>query len=57
LKGFFRGFTPCIARAFPANAACFVGTFVCQFFWWMTLIDILLHLVSAFEVVMNALPQ
>jgi len=23
LKGFFRGFTPCVARAFPANAACF----------------------------------
>jgi len=25
LKGFFRGFTPCLIRAFPANAACFVA--------------------------------
>jgi len=24
-KAFFRGFTPCILRAFPANAACFVA--------------------------------
>jgi hypothetical protein len=24
-RGFFRGFTPCLARAFPANAACFVA--------------------------------
>lgn len=23
IKGFFRGFTPCIIRSFPANAACF----------------------------------
>jgi solute carrier family 25 carnitine/acylcarnitine transporter 20/29 len=23
VKGFFRGFTPCVLRAFPANAACF----------------------------------
>jgi len=25
LKGFFRGFTPCVLRAFPANASCFVA--------------------------------
>lgn len=25
LKGFFAGFTPCLVRAFPANAACFIG--------------------------------
>ena len=24
IKGFFSGFTPCLLRAFPANAACFV---------------------------------
>jgi len=23
IKGFFRGFTPCVARSFPANAVCF----------------------------------
>jgi solute carrier family 25 carnitine/acylcarnitine transporter 20/29 len=26
LRGFYTGFTPCLLRAFPANAACFVGT-------------------------------
>lgn len=25
LRGFYRGFTPCVLRAFPANAACFVA--------------------------------
>lgn len=25
MKGFFRGFTPCLIRAFPANACCFVA--------------------------------
>ncbi len=25
LRGFWRGFAPCILRAFPANAACFVA--------------------------------
>lgn len=24
-RGFFRGFTPCLARAFPANAAAFLA--------------------------------
>jgi len=24
-RGFFRGFSPCILRAFPANAACFLA--------------------------------
>lgn len=24
-KGFFAGFTPCLVRALPANAACFVA--------------------------------
>jgi len=23
MKAFWRGFTPCLIRAFPANAACF----------------------------------
>ncbi len=25
VRGFFRGFVPCILRAFPANASCFVA--------------------------------
>lgn len=25
MKGFFKGFTPCIIRSFPANAVCFLG--------------------------------
>lgn len=25
IAGFFKGFTPAIIRAFPANAACFLG--------------------------------
>jgi solute carrier family 25 carnitine/acylcarnitine transporter 20/29 len=25
MGAFFRGFTPCVLRAFPANAAAFVG--------------------------------
>jgi solute carrier family 25 carnitine/acylcarnitine transporter 20/29 len=25
LGGFFRGFSPAMVRAFPANAACFLG--------------------------------
>lgn len=25
LAGFFRGFTPAMARSFPANATCFLG--------------------------------
>ena len=25
LRGFFKGFVPCVLRAFPANAACFMA--------------------------------
>jgi hypothetical protein len=25
VKGFYKGYTPCVIRAFPANAACFMG--------------------------------
>ena len=30
IKGFYRGFTPCIARSFPANAALLVTVFQLQ---------------------------
>lgn len=25
MKGFFKGFAPCLLRSFPANAVCFLG--------------------------------
>lgn len=25
IRGFFRGFTPCMVRSFPSNAVCFFG--------------------------------
>jgi len=31
-RAFFSGFTPCFMRAFPANAACFVGKHYSLFF-------------------------
>lgn len=30
VKGFYTGFTPVILRAFPANAACFLGFELCM---------------------------
>jgi solute carrier family 25 (mitochondrial carnitine/acylcarnitine transporter), member 20/29 len=30
IRGFYRGFVPCLARAFPANAACFLAYEQCK---------------------------
>lgn len=47
LRGFFVGFTPCLLRAFPANAAAFTGMYHQRFSNSSE---------AAFEIIMHALP-
>ena len=53
-RAFFSGFTPCFMRAFPANAACFVG--MCIILSFTKNIHLYSLKQTAFELVMHFLP-